>query len=144
MKMRGFVHIGIILALALGTVSCAMEGTFGFKKFGQDTYHRIEGTPEFASDEAVDWAFVFKKKYGERVIGVVYQKKELVWVDVLTRTARIDNFNKVVYGTLRDLEPGEYQIIITELEKDNRRIDARDFIIYEKDSEEDEQPIGRP
>ncbi|HNW29189.1 MAG TPA: hypothetical protein PKN50_11990, partial [Spirochaetota bacterium] len=67
MKIRRLAHMAIVLAVALGAVSCSMEGTFGFKKFGQDTYHKLEGTPEFASDEAVDWAFVFKKKYGERV-----------------------------------------------------------------------------
>ncbi len=137
MTMRRFAISGIILALALGTVSCSMQGTFGFKKFGQDTYHKLEGTPEFASDETVDWAFVFRQKYGERAIGVVYQKKELVWADVLTRSARIDNTSRIVYGTIKDLEPGRYQIILTELEKDNRLIDSKDFIIYEKEDEEE-------
>src|SRR5512138_1576055 len=138
MKLRVFTPLCIVLAFALGAASCSMEGTFGFKKFGQDTYRKLEGTPEFASNEAVDWVFVFKKKYGERTIGVVYQKKELVWVEVLTRTARIDNTSKVVYGTIKDLEPGTYQVIITELEKDNSLIDSKDFIIYEKENEEDD------
>lgn len=136
--VRGLAHIGIILAVSLMAFSCAMEGTFGFKKFGQDTYHRIGGTPEFASNEAVDWVFVFKKKYGERAIGVVYQKKELVWVDMLTRTARINNTSRTVYGTIKDLTPGRYQLVITELEKDNNLIDSKDFIIYEHDTEEKE------
>ncbi|HPV42673.1 MAG TPA: hypothetical protein PKX40_15950 [Spirochaetota bacterium] len=137
MKIRRLAHMAIVLAVALGAVSCSMEGTFGFKKFGQDTYHKLEGTPEFASDEAVDWAFVFKKKYGERVIGIVYQKKELVWVDVLTRSARIDNTSKIVYGTIKDLEPGEYRIILTELENGNKLIDSKDLIIYEKENDEE-------
>jgi hypothetical protein len=137
MKIRRLAHMAIVLAVALGAVSCSMEGTFGFKKFGQDTYHKLEGTPEFSSDEAVDWAFVFKKKYGERVIGIVYQKKELVWVDVLTRSARIDNTSKIVYGTIKDLEPGEYRIILTELENGNKLIDSKDLIIYEKENDEE-------
>ena len=137
MKIRRLAHMAIVLAVALGAVSCSMEGTFGFKKFGQDTYHKLEGTPEFASDEAVDWAFVFKKKYGARVIGIVYQKKELVWVDVLTRSARIDNTSKIVYGTIKDLEPGEYRIILTELENGNKLIDSKDLIIYEKENDEE-------
>ncbi|HOT46512.1 MAG TPA: hypothetical protein PLM53_17160 [Spirochaetota bacterium] len=137
MKIRRLARMAVFLAVVLGAVSCSMEGTFGFKKFGQDTYHKFEGTPEFASDEPVGWAFVFKKKYGERVIGIVYQKKELVWVEVFTRSARIDNFNKVVYGTIKDLEPGQYRIVITELEKDNKLIDSKDFIIYEKETDEE-------
>ncbi len=138
MKLCHLAHIAIILALALGAVSCSMEGTFGFKKFGQDTYHRMEGTLEFASDEAVDWVFVFKKKYGERAIGVVYQKQELVWVDILTRTARISNTTRTIYGTIKDLAPGQYQIIITELEKDNALIDKKYFTVYEKENDEEE------
>jgi hypothetical protein len=137
-KASGFARIGIVLALTLAAVSCSMEGTFGFKKFGQDIYHKLQGSPEFASNEAVDWVFKFRKKYGERTIGVVYQKKELVWVDVFTTTAKIDNTTMAVYGTIKDLEPGQYQIIITELEKDNKLIDSKEFIIYEKDSDEDE------
>jgi hypothetical protein len=135
---RCFTRIVMVLSLALMAVSCSMEGTFGFKKFGQDTYHKLQGSPEFASDETVDWVFMFRKKYGERTIGVVYQKKELVWVDVFTTTAKIDNSTRTVYGTIKDLEPGKYQIIITELEKDNKLIDSKEFIIYEKDSDEDE------
>ncbi len=138
MKIRVFIPIMIVLAAVLGAVSCSMEGAFGFRKFGQDTYHRMEGAPEFASDETVDWAFVFKKKYGERTIGVVYQKKELVWVEVLTTNAKIDNFNRVVYGTIKDLDPGQYQIVITELEKDNKLIDSKDFVIYAKENDEDD------
>ncbi len=138
MKIRRLAHIVIVLVLALGAVSCSMEGTFGFKRFGQDTYHKIQGSPEFTSDEAVDWVFLFRKKYGERSIGIVYQKKELVWVEVFTRTAKIDDTTRAVYGTIKDLEPGHYQIVITELEKDNRLIDSKDFNIYGKDADEEE------
>jgi hypothetical protein len=138
MAMRGFVPIGLVLALAICVVSCAVGGTFGFKKFGDDTYHQLSGTPEFASDEAVDWVYKFKRKYGERAIGIVYQKKELVWVEVLSRSENINNFNLVVYGTIKDLEPGVYQLIITDVEKDNKLIDKKDFTIYEKDRDEDD------
>ncbi len=136
--MRGFIHFGLVLALALGAVSCSVGGTFGFRKFGEDTYRQLKGTPEFASDEAVDWVFKFNRKHGERTIGVVYQKKELVWVEVFSRSEKIDNFKWTVYGAIRDLEPGQYQLVITDVGKDNALIDRKDFIIYEKDSGEED------
>jgi len=67
----------------------------------------------------------------------VYKKKELVWVDVLTRSVRIDDTSKIVYGTIKDLEPGEYRIILTELENGNKLIDSKDLIIYEKENDEE-------
>ncbi len=136
--MRGFVPIGLVAVLALCALSCAVGGTFGFRKFGEDTYRQLSGTPEFASDEAVDWVFKFNKKYGERAIGIVCQKKELVWVEVLSRSEKIDKFKLVVYGTIKDLAPGEYQLIITDVDNDNKLIDMKDFIIYEKESDEDD------
>jgi hypothetical protein len=136
--IRILMQIVVVLFLGMFAASCGMQGTFGFKKFGQDTFHRIDGVPEFASDEAVDWVFVFKKKYGEHAIGIVYQKKELVWIEMLSRTARIDGNSKVVYGSIKDLPPGAYQVVITDLESNNKLIDSKDFIIYGKEDEEEE------
>lgn len=135
--IRVMAHIVAIAVCAASIASCGLQGTFGFKKFGQDTYHRLDGVPEFASDETVEWAYVFKKKYGERTIGIVYQKKELVWVEMLTGTGRIDEFNRIVYGTIRDFPPGTYQIVLTDLKNDNRMIATREFVIYERDAGED-------
>jgi hypothetical protein len=115
-----------------------MEGQFGFRKFGEDTYRRTNETPEFASNEAVDWVYVFKKKHGTREIGVVYRKKELVWVEMLARVSRIDTGNKVAYGTIKNFPPGHYQVVLTDLQNDNTLIDSKDFIIYVKDSSEEE------
>jgi hypothetical protein len=134
--IRGLTQTAILLALALLATSCGLQGQFGFRKSGEDTYRRIDARPEFAADEQIEWIFVFKKISGERDIGVVYQKKELVWVEVFTQTARVDKMAKVVYGTIKNLAPGEYQIIITDVKDDNRLIDSRDFVIYENDEEE--------
>lgn len=136
--IRGFTHIAVIVMLALLAASCSLEGQFGFRKFGEDTYRRTNETPEFAANEAVDWVYVFKKKHGERGIGVVYRKKELVWVEMLSKVSRIDATNKVVYGTIKNLPPGQYQIVLTDLQNDNMLIDSKDFIIYEKESDEEE------
>jgi hypothetical protein len=128
--------VGAVLILGLLMASCKPEGTFGFRKFGEDTYHRLHDTPEFSSVEAVDWVFVFKKQYGDHVIGVIYQKKELVWVDLLTTTGKISKESKVVYGTIKDLEPGEYRIVLTDVGDDNKLINSKDFTVYEKEDED--------
>jgi hypothetical protein len=135
---RGVTYIAFIVVLSLAAASCSLEGKFGFKRFGEDTYRRTSETPEFASNEAVDWVYVFSKKYGERQIGVVYRKKELVWVEMLTRVSKIDETNKVVYGTIKNLPPGHYQIVLTDLQNNNGFIDSKDFIIYEKENDEED------
>lgn len=135
--IRAIMNIGAVLLCAAFLASCGMRGTFGFKRFGQDTYHRIDGVPEFASDETVDWSFVFNKKYGEHAIGIVYQKKELVWIEMLARTGRIDEQTRIVYGSIKDLPPGTYQIVLTDLKDNNRLIASKDFVVYERDDEEE-------
>jgi hypothetical protein len=135
--IRGVTQICAAVLLALVTASCGLDGQFGFKKFGDDTYRRLDGTPEFEAGETVDWVFAFKQKLGRYNIGIVYQKKELVWVEVLSKVGRIDKDNRVVYGTIKDLPPGEYQIVLTDLQEDNKLIDKKDFIIYKKDDEDD-------
>jgi len=135
---RGYTYIVFIVMLSLAAGSCSTEGKFGFKRFGEDTYRRTSETPEFASNEAVDWVYVFSKKFGDRSIGVVYRKKEVVWVEMLTKVSRIDEGNKVVYGTIKNFPPGHYQIVLTDLRNDSRLIDSKDFIIYEKENDEEE------
>ncbi len=125
------------LALSLAVLACGgVKGEFGFKRFGDDAYRRAVETPEFLSDEEIAWVYRFGKKYGKRDIGVIYQKKELVWVEVFSRVDRIDAARQAVYGDLKGLEPGDYRIVLTELRRDNRIIDTADFIIYERAEEE--------
>src|SRR4030042_6164802 len=134
MMIRRDTYIAFILMLSVVVASCSIEGKFGFKSFGEDTYRRTSETPEFASNEAVDWVYVFSKKFGERSIGVVYRKKEVVWVEMLTKVSRIDEGSKIVYGTIKNFPPGHYQIVLTDLRNDSRLIDSKDFIIYEREN----------
>ncbi|OHD65557.1 MAG: hypothetical protein A2176_03135 [Spirochaetes bacterium RBG_13_51_14] len=135
--IRVLKYITMIFVLAALAISCVgMKGQFGFRRFGDDAYRRIDGVPEFAGDEQVSWVYAFKKKYGEHEIGVVYLKKELVWVEVLNTSSRIDNAVRVVYGTIKDLPPGEYRIDITDVSNDNLLIDSKDFIVYDREDEE--------
>jgi len=135
--IRRAAYFAFMVLLTLAAGSCSLEGKFGFRRFGEDIYRRTSEIPEIASNETVDWVYVFNRRYGERSIGVVYRKKELVWVEMLSRVSRIDTGNKVVYGTIKNLPPGHYQIVLTDLKNDNAFIDSKDFIIYEKDGGED-------
>lgn len=137
MRDKLYVHIAVV-GLLLCAFSCGdLKGQLGFKTIHDDTYRQKEGTPEFAADEEVQWVYVFKKKIPENHIGIVYLKKELVWVEVLTDTARIDKDNRAVYGTIKDLAPGEYQLVFTELKNDNKLIESKDFVIYEKENDDE-------
>ncbi len=127
----------LIIAAVLTVTSCLkMDGDFAFKKFPSDSYRKIEGTPEFSRDENVDWVFAFSRKHGDREIGVVYVKKEVILVEVQAYSAKINRASRIVYGTIKDFQPGEYQIVLTDVMNNNQEIARKDFIIYAKDEEE--------
>jgi len=127
----------LFMTVLLSSSCMQMTGNFAFKGFFDDTYKKIEGTPEFPSDEEVRWVFAFSKKQAEREIGVVYLKREAIWVEILTATSRIDLANSIVYGTLKGLEPGKYQIVLTDVRNDNREIARKDFVIYAREDDDD-------
>jgi len=136
MKVSSIACIALLLAVT--ALSCGgVKGEFGFKRFGDDTYHRIDGTPEFLSDEEVAWVFKLEKKYSERNIGIICQKKEMVWVDVTNSSQKITEASKAIYGTIKDFQPGEYRIILTLVKDGNDLIASKDFIIYERDDGEE-------
>jgi hypothetical protein len=138
MKVRSATCLALLLAMTALALSClGVKGDFGFKRFGDDTYHRIAGTPEFPSDESIDWVFKLSKKYSDRDIGIVIQKKELVWVEISTKSQHITEASEALYGTIRDLQPGEYRLVLTLVKKDNELIDSKDFIVYEKEEDPD-------
>jgi hypothetical protein len=127
-----------LLALAaLLASSCAkLEGDFAFKKFHDDAYRKIENTPEFSSDDEIRWVFAFTTKQDQRDIGVVYLKKELVWVEMQSYRSKIDAISKIVYGTIKDFPPGEYQIVLTDVKNNNQEIARKGFIIFAGEEEE--------
>jgi hypothetical protein len=138
MKVRSIICLVLLLSMTALALSCGgVKGEFGFKRFGDDTYHRLDGAPEFASDEEIAWVFKLAKKYSERDIGVLIQKKELVWVEVSSRNQHITETDKAVYGTIKDLQPGEYKLVLTLVKDDNSLIDSKDFSVYEREEDED-------
>ena len=81
---------------------------------------------------------MFKKKYGERVIGIVYQKKELVWVDVLTQGRGSARPTRPSTAPSKTSSRESTRSSSRSLKNDNKLIDNKDFIIYEKENDEEE------
>ncbi len=109
------------------------EGQFAFRYAMDDRFKRIDGIPEFKRDQKIEWTFVFKRDYGNRDIGVTVLKKEIIWVEVISRLERIDNLKKIIYGRIEDLSDGTYKLLITEGDK---VIAEKEFIIYSDNEEE--------
>lgn len=131
----------IVIALAAGGLLFAgckgSEGTFGFKTPFDDQYRKPGGTPEFGANQEVMWVCVLSGITKRSQIGTVYQKKEVVWVEVKSESNTVDRQNLIIYGTIANFKPGEYRIIITDVKNDNRIIARKGFRIYSDDSDDD-------
>lgn len=113
-------------------VSCGKPGgEFAFKLPEDKGYKKINSTPEFDSNVAVNWIFNLNSVRGRTDYGIIILKKELVWVDILAYTDYTDSEKKNIYGTIKDLEPGDYRLIITEIDEDDQKsIGEIEFYIY--------------
>ncbi len=134
--MRVYRYVIVLLLLAL---SCGkMKGEFAFK-YPEDKGYRInQSRLEFDSTQEVNWIYKFRSAPGGTVkLGVILMKKELGWVDILTTSDYIDPLKSIVYGTLKDLEQGDYKIVIVEVTSDgNSKIDEVELYLYS-----DEEPL---
>ncbi len=127
--MRRIALLFIFIVLLAG---CSRpEGEFAFRTDIDNRFKRLNGIPEFPQQEKVGWCFVFKKDYGERDIGVIVMKKEIVWVDVVQQRERIDSSKRVIFGTIEGYTKGRYKIILTD---NNEIIGEKEFIVYSEDS----------
>ena len=123
--MKKIVYLSVFLLLLTG---CAHpEGEFAFRWGIDDRFKRVDGIPEFPQQERIDWCFAFKKDYGERDIGVLVMKKEIVWVDVATHREKINSSKRVIFGSIEEYTEGRYKLIITE---NNEIIGEKEFIVY--------------
>ena len=123
----------VIILCLLFFVSCGkLKGEFAFQAPEDKTYKRNPGRLEFDSGQEIKWIYSFTSiPMGRTKLGVIILKKELGWVDILTTSDYIDSLKKVVYGTLKELEPGDYKIVLVELTSDgNKKIDEKEVYIY--------------
>ena len=131
----------LLLLASLVLVSCGkLHGEFGFRYTGDQAYKRDLPRYEFDSAKEVDWVYKFDSVSGRASIGVIIMKKELGWIDILTTQDYVDEFKQIVYGNLKELEPGDYKLVLIEMSTvGSRTIDEREFYIYS-----DEEPLEEP
>jgi len=110
------------------------DGEFSFRKSHTDSYKRIKDVPEFLTTDNVEWVYVFSKTRKIYNIGIILMKQEIVWVDINTRSERIDPTHKIIYGKLENMEAGNYKILLT---LNGTKLDEKYFIIL-RDSEDSE------
>lgn len=130
-----------LLLVSAALTSCAkLHGEFGFKYPEDKGYKRNMERHEFDASKEVQWIYQFDSVGQRASIGVIILKKEIGWIDILTTQDYIDELKLIVYGTIKDLEPGNYKLVLTEITQDgSRQIDEREFYIYS-----DEEPLEEP
>ena len=131
----------LLFLIGVFCVSCGrLHGEFAFRQGNDKGYKRILSRLEFDSGENVDWIYSFQNASGKRSIGVIFMKKELGWVDIMTSRDYIDETKQIVYGNIQGFEPGEYKLVLTEITLNGgRKIDEKEFYIYS-----DEEPPEGP
>ncbi len=121
-------------------ISCGkLQGEFGFKNSLDEGYRTKMERLEFSVDDEINWVYKFKSSPSGKVnLGIVILKRELSWVDVLAYPDYIDETKDVIYGTIKDFEPGNYKIVITQRkEEEVKAIDEIEFYLYSDDEEEE-------
>lgn len=120
-------------------VSCGkLKGEFAFQTPLDKSYKIGQERLEFDSADEIKWIYKFSSVPGNKIkLGIIILKKELGWVDIISMPDYIDEMKDIVYGTIKDLEPGDYRIVITEItDEESIIIDQCDFYLFS-----DEEPL---
>ncbi len=125
-----------LLVLSVLICSCSRpKGQFAFKTFTDKGYRINPERLEFDADKELFWIYSFEKISSRINLGVVILKKDLSWVDVLSRPDHIDAEKNIVRGSFKGYEPGDYKIVITEItDSGAKKIDECSLYLY-SDSE---------
>ena len=129
--MRAIRFFTVILILG-SLLSCGnLKGEFAFRNPGDKGFRVIHDQLEFDAHSGVKWLYRFKSVRSRVKLGVVILKKEIQWVDILTRGEYIDASRQIIYGDIRGFKPGDYKIVITEVtEEGSRLIDECTIYLY--------------
>ncbi len=129
-----------ILVMLLGQLPLSAcgpaKGEFGFKTWKDDIYRKKQDPLEFSVTDEIRWVYRFPLNVAAMPVGVIYMKKEIVWVDMETYAVKVDGMNRHVYGTIKDFPVGEYKIVLVEPGEENRLIDEKYFSIYSDEDPE--------
>jgi hypothetical protein len=135
--MKRYAWLFIILFLF---PSCGrLKGEFAFQEPDDKCYRTNQGRLEFDSAQEIKWVYKFESVPSSRVnLGIIILKKELSWVDIITTSDYIDPMKGIIYGTLKELEPGDYKIVITQITIDgNQKIDEKEVYLYSDEEDMD-------
>jgi len=117
----------IILAV-LFCVSClGMKGTFAYRTYQHETYVKMSDGMEIPEGETFDWVYRTDSYSGDRLVGIVLQEKKIVWVDIAINRQKVDKLTPHVYGSVGQLTPGEYKLVLVDKKK---LIDEISFTVY--------------
>jgi hypothetical protein len=129
--MKKKITISALIFSCLIFFSCSkIDGFFSFKKFQDTSFKKYSIHKEFSQNESVRWMFTASKVSTPVSIGVLLMKKELIWVTVSSRKDLLHLKKQRVYGDIKDLEPGSYKILITDIKNKNSVVGQCNFKIY--------------
>jgi hypothetical protein len=137
--IKVFHYLIVIAAAAVLFTSCVnIKGEFSFKNTGDDVYRKRTGILEIASNAELLWIYKFPGSYKTvKKFSVIYKKKELVWVDIKNYTDEIYFEKSQLFGSIKDLPAGEYELVIFNMGT-KKITDSLFFKIYEADDDDDE------
>lgn len=123
---------GLLLLTLLLLCSCSVrKGQFAFQTPLDKSFKINQTKLEFDSSWEVNWVYRFEPSSREAKLGVIILKKELGWVDVLSMPDHVNETKNMVYGTIKDFEPGDYKIVITLIDEDETTVlDECFFYLY--------------
>ena len=140
--MQRFILLLFPFILACGK----LQGEFAFKTPLDEGYRTKMERLEFPVEEEIQWVYRFKAAPSSKnYFGVVVLKKDLSWVDVLSYSDYVDETKQFLYGTIKNFEPGDYKIVITQRKDDEVKIiDQIEFYLYSDEEYENEVDTDSP
>ncbi len=134
-RLPPFIILSLLIPLACGKI----KGEFAFQTPSDKSYKIRQERLEFNVSEEIKWVYKFSSAPAKKTkLGVIIMKKELGWVDIISMPDYIDEMKRLVYGTIKEFEPGDYRIVITEITEDKTTIiDKCDFYLFSDEEELD-------
>jgi len=138
-KIMRNIPIILIFFLLLPLACGKLKGEFAFQTPLDKSYKIRQERLEFNTADEIKWIYKFKTAPAKKIkLGVIIMKRELGWVDIISMPDFIDEMKSMLYGTIKDFEPGDYRIIITEITEDETTIiDKCDFYLFSDEEELD-------
>lgn len=133
---RFFLCMFVLLSMLV--ISCKRpSGHFAFRFPPEEKYRLISTPIELSDRDKVEWIYEFKKFPGSGKVGVIFLKKELVPVEVFSAMENVTADSPFIYGTIQDMVPGVYRIVLTDVIAGNNLIDEREFTVYSSEENND-------